>query len=247
VRAGRSPGRAQDFDLYSVSGREGDVAQDDRIRAVAHRPQLDGWHGDAQDLGHLGLGEGGADAASDPTAEWQPRVRLGAAIDEALGPKLAGLWVEVLHAARSWRCARCTTGAARADTPRPTRATGYSCRLGGGVASGSSTPREAALLAAALDGYERTAFGLACYAGLRAGELLALDWSSIDLDLRVLRVERAWDHGERLFVSPKSRAAERVVPITERLHLILAGQREEHGDGGRCCPTCGSAQGRTRP
>ncbi len=88
-----------------------------------------------------------------------------------------------------------------------------------------AAPAEAARLAAAVTGHERAAFGLACYAGLRAGELLALDWPSVDLDLRVLRVERAWDHGDRMFIEPKSSAARRLIPITERLHRILIEHR----------------------
>ena len=62
------------------------------------------------------------------------------------------------------------------------------------------SPDEAALLVAALAGHDRTAFALACYAGLRAGELLALDWDHVDLELRVIRVERAWDHGSKEFI-----------------------------------------------
>jgi len=50
-----------------------------------------------------------------------------------------------------------------------------------------ATPEECALLVAALPPGDRQAFGLACYAGLRAGELLALDWAAIDLDSRVER------------------------------------------------------------
>jgi integrase len=35
-------------------------------------------------------------------------------------------------------------------------------------------------------------FGLAVYAGLRLGEILALRWEAIDLDALTLRVERSW-------------------------------------------------------
>jgi len=41
----------------------------------------------------------------------------------------------------------------------------------------------------------------------------ALDWANVDLALRALRVVRAWDHGDRVFIAPKSSAAERIVPI----------------------------------
>jgi integrase len=35
------------------------------------------------------------------------------------------------------------------------------------------------------------------YAGLRAGELLALDWSAVDLAGGLIRVERAYDSRAR--------------------------------------------------
>lgn len=99
------------------------------------------------------------------------------------------------------------------------------------------SPEIAALMVGALVGRDRTAFALACYSGLRAGELLALDWSRIDLDLRVLRVERAWDHGSHDFIAPKSKAARRVVPITERLLAVLTDHRQDFGDEGLVLPT----------
>lgn len=98
------------------------------------------------------------------------------------------------------------------------------------------SPDQAALLVGALTGHDRTAFALACYAGLRAGELLALDWDHVDLELRVIRVERAWDHGSKEFIAPKSKAAYRVVPITERLWLVLTHHREALGEAGLLLP-----------
>ena len=74
------------------------------------------------------------------------------------------------------------------------------------------------------------------YAGLRAGELLALDSQHVDLELRVLRVERAWDHGSKEFIAPKSKAAKRIVPITERLWAVLSDHRETLGAGGLLLP-----------
>ena len=66
--------------------------------------------------------------------------------------------------------------------------------------------------------------------------MLALDWDHVDLELRVLRVERAWDHGSREFIAPKSKAANRVVPITERLRLVLTDYREALGMTGLVLP-----------
>jgi integrase len=99
-----------------------------------------------------------------------------------------------------------------------------------------ASPDQAALLVGALGGHDRTAFALACYGGLRAGELLALDWDQVDLKLRVLRVERAWDQGSKTFIAPKSKAADRVVPITERLWAVLSKHRQTLGASGLLLP-----------
>jgi integrase len=88
-----------------------------------------------------------------------------------------------------------------------------------------ATPAEARALIAALEPRDQAALGLAVYAGLRRGELLALDWSAIDLDARALRITRSWDAGARVFVTPKSMAGVRTVPITERLALLLSDHR----------------------
>ena len=56
-----------------------------------------------------------------------------------------------------------------------------------------AAPAEAAALIAAVPAKDQAALGLAVYAGLRIGELLALSWEAIDLDARTLRVARAWD------------------------------------------------------
>ena len=78
-------------DRRAVLGDERDAAQDDGFGVRAQGPQLDpGDHG-ADHLGHLGLREGGADAAADPAAEGQPGVGLGALVEEALGPELVRL------------------------------------------------------------------------------------------------------------------------------------------------------------
>lgn len=95
---------------------------------------------------------------------------------------------------------------------------------------------ECALLIAALPPADRAALGLAAYAGLRAGELLALDWSAVDLDRGMVRVERAWDHGSLAFVAPKSRAAERDVPVVARLRLLLEDHRELTAGAGLLFP-----------
>jgi integrase len=92
---------------------------------------------------------------------------------------------------------------------------------------------EATTLIEALAPHEKALFGLAVYAGLRRGEILALQWSAIDLEERTLRVERSWDPDAQQMVSPKSRAGTRTVPIIERLATLLADHRvlTDHRDG----------------
>jgi integrase len=59
------------------------------------------------------------------------------------------------------------------------------------------------------------------YAGLRRGELQALQWSDVDLAEGVIRVEKAWDVKEG-FIAPKSRSGRRNVPVPAALrdHLV---------------------------
>ena len=96
-----------------------------------------------------------------------------------------------------------------------------------------ASPAEASRLIAALLPRDQAALGLAVYGGLRLGELLAIEWSAIDLEARTMRVVRSWDHGGREFVAPKSKAGTRTVPIIDRLALLLADHRvlTNQGDG----------------
>jgi integrase len=79
---------------------------------------------------------------------------------------------------------------------------------------------EAAELIAALGPTDRAALGCAVYAGLRLGELLALDVAAVDLDAGWLHVHSNWDPGAKEFVPTKNRQARRV-PIIERLAVLL--------------------------
>ncbi len=89
-----------------------------------------------------------------------------------------------------------------------------------------ATPSEAATLIAALPAKDQAALGLAVYAGLRIGELLALDWAAIDLERQTLRVVRAWDERAKVFLDAKSEAGQnRTVPIVDRLAVLLADHR----------------------
>src|SRR3954469_311591 len=58
------------------------------------------------------------------------------------------------------------------------------------------------------------------YAGLRRGELRALEVADIDLAANVIRVQRSWDAVEGL-IEPKSHAGHRSVPIPRVLRSVL--------------------------
>ena len=94
-----------------------------------------------------------------------------------------------------------------------------------------ATPVEAAALLAALPEGDRVVWATALYAGLRLGELKALEVGDVDLDRGVIAVERSWDVKEGV-VETKSRSGRRRVPIAEELrthlaaHLLRTGRRE---------------------
>jgi integrase len=90
---------------------------------------------------------------------------------------------------------------------------------------------EAAALIAALPLCDRAVWATALYAGLRRGELQALDWSQIDLEQGLIHVERSWDPRAGL-IEPKSRAGKRRVPIAEALRVHLLAHRLHQGRGG---------------
>jgi integrase len=83
-------------------------------------------------------------------------------------------------------------------------------------------PTEAAALIGALRPEDRAVWATAAYAGLRAGELLALRVEDVDLAAGVIRVERSWDPKAGELVEPKSRAGKRTVPIPSVLRSFLA-------------------------
>ena len=72
----------------------------------------------------------------------------------------------------------------------------------------------------------------ALYAGLRRGELLALEWSNVDLASGVIRVERAWD-AYAGFIEPKSEQGRRKVPIPAVLrdYLVEHRMRQSRANG----------------
>jgi len=88
-----------------------------------------------------------------------------------------------------------------------------------------ASPEEAAVLIAALPEADRALWATALYAGLRAGELMALRWRDVDLASGLIRVERAWDpKGGGQLVEVKSRAGRRRVPV----RALLRDHLDEH-------------------
>jgi integrase len=84
-----------------------------------------------------------------------------------------------------------------------------------------ASPGEAAMLIAAMRPTDRATLGIAVYAGLRLGELLALDVPAIDLENGWIQVHRSWDREGKQFVPTKSRKP-RKVPIIDKLAALFA-------------------------
>ena len=89
-------------------------------------------------------------------------------------------------------------------------------------------PQEATRLIQALPLADQALWATAFYAGLRLGELQALDWTYLDLDQNLIQVERSWDHRAG-FIEPKSRSGKRRVPITNTLRNHLLTHRLRQG------------------
>jgi integrase len=102
--------------------------------------------------------------------------------------------------------------------------TGLELPAGRGVRDRIASPGEASDLIAALPPGDRAIWATAFYAGLRAGELLALRWEDVDLAAGVIRVERSWDPRAYETVAPKSKSGRRRVPIP----AVLRDHLDEH-------------------
>jgi integrase len=98
-------------------------------------------------------------------------------------------------------------------------------------------PHHAAALIAALPESDQALWATALYAGLRRGELQALNWHDIDLQASLIHVNGSWDMRAGP-ISPKSRAGRRRVPLitTLRRHLVAHQLRQGRPDNGYVFP-----------
>jgi integrase len=83
-----------------------------------------------------------------------------------------------------------------------------------------ATPEEAEVLIGALLPSERALWATAFYAGLRRGELAALQVADVDLDGNVIHVRRGWDRVEGE-IELKSARGRRDIPISRALRRQL--------------------------
>ncbi len=111
-----------------------------------------------------------------------------------------------------------------------------------------ASPAEAAELIAAMRPKDRATLGFAVYAGLRLGELLALDATAVDLDGGWIHVHRSWDKGTKQFVPTKSRKP-RSVPIIDKLAVLLVDHFVllDHPSEGLLFPSANNAEWPTDP
>lgn len=94
-----------------------------------------------------------------------------------------------------------------------------------------ASAEEVGQLLAAVDRRDRVVWAIAFYAGLRVGEIQALDDDHLDLAGGRIDVEWNWDRGERKRVAPKSEAGERVVPVPAILRDVLVEHRMGQAPG----------------
>ncbi len=93
-----------------------------------------------------------------------------------------------------------------------------------------ASPAEAAELIVALKSpVDKAIYGVAFYAGLRRGELLALEVENIDFKNRTIHVGRSWDAANKEFTNPKTAKGKRTVPIPSVLLPLLMAVRPKSG------------------
>lgn len=87
-----------------------------------------------------------------------------------------------------------------------------------------AAPAVGALLLAALSYPEKAIYATAMYAGMRRGELQAVEDSGVDLDANLIAVRYSWDQ-EAGRVAVKTKAGRRILPIPRVLRPILLDHR----------------------
>ncbi len=87
--------------------------------------------------------------------------------------------------------------------------------------------------------FESALFGTLGTSGARPGEVYALDWSEVYLDVEkpYFRVERTWCSKGYRFYPPKTKAGRRTVPISPWLASILRAHRVSSGGQGLVFPS----------
>ena len=148
-----------------------------------------------------------------------PHIQLwaDALAGEGLAPQTVANIINSLRSLYGWALPR---GHARIN---PTR--GLRLPKGEQPRDRIASPQEAAMQVQAMPDKLKAFMGLAVYAGLRLGEILALDWEMINLPGATISVERAWDYTANEFVTPKSDAGVRTIPVAARLVTLLENHR----------------------
>ena len=87
--------------------------------------------------------------------------------------------------------------------------------------------------------FELSLFGTLSVSGPRPGEIYALDWSAVFLDVEkpYFRIERTWCSKGFRFYAPKTEAGRRTVPISPWLTSVLREHRTRSGGVGLVFPS----------
>ncbi len=89
-------------------------------------------------------------------------------------------------------------------------------------------PERAHEYLAALPNSEKAFWAVALFCGLRRGELRGLQWTNVDFDAGVIRVERSWDPVKGP-IDVKSGAGNRAVPMAFVVRRVLKAHQERTG------------------
>jgi integrase len=104
---------------------------------------------------------------------------------------------------------------------------------------GIFTESELRAIFASASAYELSLFGTLSISGPRPGEIYALDWSAVYLDVEkpYLRIERTWCSKGFRFYAPKTEAGRRTVPVSAWLADVLREHRTRSGGMGLVFPS----------